>query len=160
MAEKLELLKELLNIDIDAVKAMAAADDEDGKGARKMARATYDFAVDGGAIGDIETGVYLPDNAIITRAWTDVVTTCTSATDAATIGIEIGSTDLQAAVAISAGGNRWDAGLADCATKGDDPGDPSTFVKLTAQSQIIFDIAVEAVTAGKFVLFVEYVVGA
>ncbi|MCK4499269.1 hypothetical protein KAU11_02130, partial [Candidatus Babeliales bacterium] len=33
-------------------------------------------------------GVYLPDNAIIIRAWYDVITTFESATDAGTIAIK------------------------------------------------------------------------
>jgi len=78
-----------------AVTIAAAAVDEsmladatsDALNVRRIARATYDFAVDGGAISTIGSGVTLPDNAIITKCWFDVSTTLTSATDAATIAI-------------------------------------------------------------------------
>lgn len=141
------------------LETMLAVPTTDGLNAKRTARATYDFAVDGGAISTIGSGVTLPDNAVVTRAWYDVITTFTSSTDAATIAINIPTDgDLQAATAISAGGNVYDAGLHDCATKGDDPGDPSTYIKLTDAREISWVIAVEAVTAGKLVLFVEYVV--
>src|SRR5690348_3842184 len=57
-------------------------------------------------------GVYIPSKAIITKAWVDVVTTFTSATDAATIALKVQSAnDLVAAIAISDASNVWDAGL-------------------------------------------------
>lgn len=127
--------------------------------ARRVARVTYDFSVDGGTIGTIGSGITLPDNAIITSCWYDVSTTFTSATDAATVALNIPTDgDLQAAVAISDGGNPYDAGLIACDTKGTDNDDPSTFIKTTAAREISFVIAVEDLTAGKLQLFLEYVV--
>ena len=128
----------------------------DGKNYGQQARATYNFAADGGAIGTINLGVRLPDNAIITRAWYDVLTTFTSASDAATIAINIGSTALNTAVAISTG-TPYDAGLHDMSAKGDDFSDPSTYVKLSAESELNLVAAVEALTAGKLIVFVDYV---
>ena len=150
-----------------AVTIAAAAVDEsmladatsDALNVRRIARATYDFAVDGGAISTIGSGVTLPDNAIITKCWFDVSTTLTSATDAATIAINIPTDgDLHAAIAISEGTNTWDAGIQDCDTKGNDDDSKGAYLKLTAAREISWVIAVEAVTAGKFVLFLEYVV--
>ena len=120
-------------------------------------------------------GVYLPDNAIIVRAWYDVITTFTSATDAATIAIKAESAnDLVSAIAISDGSNVWDAGLHGTLTAGTTTlteGTPNTrtqivhaadiaagFIKLTAEREIVCTVAVEALTAGKLVIFVEYVI--
>ena len=52
------------------------------------------------------SGVFIPDNAIVTNAFYEVNTTFTSdATDAGTIAISIeGADDVVAAIAISAGG--------------------------------------------------------
>jgi len=54
---------------------------------QKVALAVYDFAVDGGTAGAITLRgtAQLPDNAVVTAITYDVLTTCTSATDAATI---------------------------------------------------------------------------
>lgn len=120
-------------------------------------------------------GVYLPIKAVITRAWWDVVTTFTSATDAATIALSAQSAnDLVSAVAISAAGNVWDAGM-----HAGLPGFPAlgadaahdtqvevaalfaaTFIKMTAERELTATVAVEALTAGKAVLFVEYYISA
>lgn len=132
---------------------------DDGEIAERVLRVTYDFAVNGGAISTIASGQTLPDNAIVTHCFYHVSTTFTSSTDAATIAINIPTDgDVQAATAISAGGNVYDSGLHECATKGDDPSDPSTFIMTTDERDISFVIAVEAVTAGKLELFLKYVV--
>lgn len=77
------------------------------------AKATYDFATDGGAIGTISIGPMLPDNATAVRTYYEVITTLTSATDAAVVGLGFPTDDvagLTAGVAISNGANPWDAG--------------------------------------------------
>lgn len=127
----------------------------DGIAVKRYAKATYDFAVHGGAIGAHKLGVRIPDNAIITRSYYDVITTATSATDAATIALHAqGANDIVTATAISGVGNIWDAGL----HEGIQVGTAATMVKTTAEREITATIAVEAVTAGKFSLIVEYVV--
>lgn len=119
----------------------------------KMATAVYDFAVDGGVIGAITLAgtIGLPDNAVVT-AWTyDVLTTCTSATDAATIALSV-PTDgaLTTAIAISNAANPWDAGahLVNTALP----------KKLTAARNLQITVASEAITAGKIVFTVQYYV--
>lgn len=130
---------------------------EDGLTVKKVAVATYDFAEHGGAIGAINLGVFLPDNAVIRRAWYDVVTTFTSATDAATVALKAQTAgDIKAAVAISDVGNPWDAGNKD----GIPVDTAATAIKLTAERELVLTVATEALTAGKLVLFVEYVVSA
>lgn len=132
----------------------------DGILARKVARITWDFDVDGGATtGTLASSVSIPDNAVITSCWYDVLTTATSATDAGTMAIHIPTDgDLQAAIAISDGTNPYDSGRHTCDTKGTDPGDASTFLKTTGSRAVSFVLATEAFTAGKIQVYVEYAI--
>ena len=132
---------------------------EDGRLAKRIARVTYDFAEHGGAQGVISLGVTLPDNAIITRAWYEVITTLQSATDAATVSIDIPADDVAgivAAIAISDVSNPWDAGLFEAIQDGT----VANFsTKTTAARELQITVAGgEDITAGKFILFAEYVV--
>ena len=128
--------------------------------AHRVARATYDFDEHGGAQGVIGLGVTLPDNAIVTRAWYEVLTTLTSGgADAATVSIDIPTDDVAgivAAIAISDGTNPWAAGLHDAIQTGT----AANFAeKCTAARQISITVAGgQDLTAGKFILFAEYVV--
>jgi len=136
---------------------IASAGGVDGNTFKFLARATFD-ATAGKAIGSHGLGVSLPDNAIITRSWYEVITTFTSATDAGTIALGIPTDDvagIKAAVAISDGTNPWDAGI----VEGIQDGTAAAFsVKTTAVRELTADVAVEALTAGKLVLFCEYVI--
>jgi len=124
----------------------------------RTAVATYDFAVDGGAISTIAIGDALPDNAIVLGGFVEVQTTLTSVTDAATVALSIvGAGDIKVAIAISDGSNPWDAGTKAIVPKFNTP--ESTSVKLTAANQVDVAIAVEAVTAGKFHVTLFYVMG-
>lgn len=148
-----------------------------GNKVRQMAMATFDPS---GVTGDRTIaahglGVYIPINAWITNIWVDVITTFTSATDAGTIAISLQSAnDVIAAIAISDATNVWDAGA-----HGSKIGYPNfgadaahdsavevaalfaaTFVKMTAEREITATVAVEALTAGKANIFVEYVLSA
>ena len=129
----------------------------DGLHARRIARATYDFAVDGGAISTIGLGVTIPDNAIVVRAWYEVLTTLTSATDAATVALTIPTDDvggIVAAIAISDASNPWDAGNHEAIQTGT----VANFAnKCTAARGLSMTIATEALTAGKFILYAEYI---
>lgn len=149
----------------------------DGLGAKRILRATFDPSanINHRTVAAHGLGVSLPDNAIITGYIVDVVTTFTSATDAATIALKAeGTGDLLAAIAISDSTNMWDAGI-----HAGKPGYPSlgadaahdtqpevaalfaaSFVKTTAVREITATVAVEALTAGKAVIFVEYIIGA
>jgi len=119
-----------------------------------LARATWDFAVDGGAVGAIDLGVTLPDNAIVLDGVVDVITTLTSAGDIATIALHAeAADDIVLAVAIGTG-TPWDLGLRAIIPLGTS----ATAFKLTAARAITATIAVEAVTAGKFILLVRYVI--
>jgi len=147
----------------------------EGSSAVRVATATLDFAVDGGATGAIDLGVYIPDNAIILRAYYDVVTTFTSASDTATIklGLETQDDDaFVAAIAINDGTNPWDTGIHGTlvgfpALGADAAHDTAlevaalfagTAVKMTDERQLIATVGTDALTAGKLNLFVEYVI--
>lgn len=85
-----------------------------GLALRKSAIVVYDFAVDGGVAGTIAlTGApTIPDNAAVWVESYDVITTCTSASDAATIALQLPVDGvLTTAIAISNGSNPWDAGV-------------------------------------------------
>ena len=121
----------------------------------QIAIATYDFAVDGGAISTItpSKGYNLPDNAIILDGMVDVITTLTSAGDLATIAIQTeAANDIVTAVAIGTG-TPWDAGLRAIIPLGTN----TTAIKLTAARDIKIVIAVEALTAGKFHTILRYI---
>lgn len=134
----------------------------DGLNAARTARVTYDFATDGGAQGTIGLGVTLPDNAVIRRAWYDVQTTFTSAGDLATVALNIPTDgDLVDAIAIGDGTNPWDAGIHDivnAANVAEDIDAPTGYLKLTGAREVSIVIATEDLTAGKLILFIDYVV--
>lgn len=154
---------------------------KDGLSVPKVAVATFDTAsTDSSGISNKTVaahglGVYLPDNAVITRARYDVVTTFTSEDDSGTIALKVQSADdLVAAIAISAANpGVYDAGIRGCL-----PGSPAlgadaehntaievaalvaaSQIKLTAERELTATVAVQALTAGKLVLYVEYVLG-
>ena len=146
---------------------------QDGLTVTKLAVATFDPSGDTTKrpVAAYGLGVYLPDNAVVTRAWYDVVTTFTSAgADAGTIALHVqGAGDLVVAIAISDASDVWDAGVHACL--------PNNFaldgnamtqlamgaaraaecIKLTAERELTATVAGQALTAGKLVLYVEYV---
>lgn len=100
--------------------------------------------------------IAIPDKSIITRVYIEVLTTFTSATDAGTIALSLNAAnDVKTATAISAGGDFWDAGFHDPLQAGA----AANFIKLTAARQLTATVAVEALTAGKMLVFVDYVLG-
>ncbi len=121
----------------------------------RWAKAEYDFATDGGLVSAIDLGVTLPDNAIVVGGFYEVITTATSSGDIATGALSLeGADDILVAVAIGTG-TPFDAGNRAIVPSGVG----TTAVKLTAARALTFTIAVEAFTAGKFNVYLEYVVG-
>lgn len=125
---------------------------------KKTALAVYDFAVDGGTEGTITLAstATIPDNAVVTATTYDVVTTLTSATDAATIKLNLPTDgDLSTAIAISDGTNPWDLGthLASVIT-------PIAQKTTAARALQIITAGGENITAGKIVFAVDYYVSA
>jgi len=132
----------------------------DGRGQVHLLRVTFDpSAVSGdrtaAAHSSSET---LPDNAVVVRSYYYVATTFTSAADTATISIGYATDDVAgivAAIAINDGTNPWDAGW----HEGIQVYTAATFSEAcTAARAIDFTVAVQALTAGKLTLFLEYVI--
>jgi hypothetical protein len=159
-----------------ANKATITRTKRTGTVVKEMAVATFDPSANTAQrpVGAYGLGVYLPAKAIILRAWVDVVTTFTSAgADAGTIAIHAqAADDIIAAIAISDATNVWDAGI-----HGSKIGYPNlgadaahdsavevaalfagTMVKTTAIREITATVAVQALTAGKANIYVEYVI--
>lgn len=118
----------------------------------RLARAFYDFAVDGGTVGTLALrGDGIPTGAIIYDVVIDVQTAPTSG-GAATIGISSeGASDLQSAAAIS--GAPWSTATPKRGTLTA----TSTPIKTTAARSIAAVIGTAALTAGKFVVLVRYI---
>lgn len=153
---------------------------QDGLTVKKVLTAEFDTAgtdsagVSNKTIAAHGTGVYLPDNAIITKVWFDVITTFTSdATDAGTIALHAqGAGDLLVAIAISDASAVFDAGIhhgipGSYALGVDADHDTAlevgalkagSFLKLTAEREIVATVAVEALLLGKMVIYCEYVI--
>lgn len=119
----------------------------------KSAVAEYDFAVDGGAVGTINTrggtatfGGSLPSGAVVTSGYIEVDTALTSG-GAATVGVSLeGTNDLQAAVVIS--GAPWSTtGRKALAFSG---------AKTTVTRAPRVEVGVAALTAGKFRVVLVY----
>jgi hypothetical protein len=116
-------------------------------------RATYDYSVQGGVVGDVNLkgsdglDAVLPSGAVINDVLVDVITQPTSA-GSATIAVKAQtSADLVAATAKASF-----TGLLD----GTPVGTAATSIKLTADRTLKATIAVADLTAGKFHVFVEY----
>lgn len=123
-----------------------------GVGRRRLAVCLYDFAVDGGAVGDIALrgDSVIPSGAIITDVLIHVDTALTSG-GSATVAIKSeGAADLNAADAIS--GAPW-------STTGAKRGDLTATtapVKTTAARTVTATVGTAALTAGKFSVYVSY----
>jgi len=142
----------------DAVNEAKTADSSSTGGlyVRKFATATYDFSVDGGTEGTITLAstATIPDNAVVTAINYDVITTCTSSGDAATIKLNLPTDgDISTAIAISDGTNPWDAGahLASVIT-------PIAVKTTGARAVQIITAGGQDLTAGKIVFGIEYFV--
>jgi hypothetical protein len=119
-----------------------------------IAKATYDFAVNGGAIGTVTLPVVIPANAVIMDGMVDVLTTFTTAgANAGTVAIQVeAANDIVAAIAVSNGGNPWNAGRHDIVPVGT----AATSVKTTVARNVKVVLAVQNVTAGKMNIFLRY----
>jgi hypothetical protein len=119
-----------------------------------VAKVVFD-ATDGKAVGTHGLGLTIPKNSYVTKAYYKVITTFTSDTDAGTIALQVaGANDLTTATAISGGSNIWDSsGVVACTPTGT----MGNEISITADSEVSAVVAVEALTAGKLVLWVEWI---
>lgn len=110
----------------------------------------YDFAKDGGAVGDITLrGGKLPAGAVVTSGVIDVQTAVTGGTNATgALKVETAN-DVYAAAAVTSG---WTAGLKDTVPVGA----AAAMIKTTAASAVVLTVGTAALTAGKFVVALEY----
>ena len=128
--------------------------------ARRVQRFTISYSdlVDGSAV---VFGEFIPDNAVVTRTWYEVITTFVGDTDDSStikLGLEDQDNDVVAAVAISDVSNPWDAGFA----AGIQDDTVANFLKLSAQRKLAAtwtSNADSALTAGLMYVFVEWVQG-
>jgi hypothetical protein len=123
-----------------------------GLGRAKPAVGYYEFAQDGGAVGDIVLrGDSIPAGAIIVDALLHVDTALNSG-GSATIAIKTeGAADINAADAF--GGAPWST----TGAKRADFTATSAPVKTTAKRSIVATVGTAALTAGKFTVVVWYV---
>lgn len=137
-------------VDANVVEAKLQSPSDDSLSVKRVARATYDFDVDGGAVSAIGLGVSLPDNAVIINSFYEVITAMASSGNAGTFALSVESAnDIVTAV---------DADTVSGLVAGIPEGTLANAVKLTSEQEITFTIAVEDLTAGKVVFFLEYVV--
>ena len=137
--------------DLNVTEPKLASPGADGLNAKRIARATWDFAVEGGTKDtDIGLGVTIPDNAQVLRTWYEVITGMTSSGGNGTIsfGVEAAG-DILAPV---------DADTKSGLNDGIQDGTAANAVKTTAAKELIARIGTEDLTAGKVILFAEYVV--
>lgn len=120
-----------------------------------VVRGTYDFAVLGGAVGSLNllgpdgNKIVIPNKAIVRQVWIDIITAIVSTSNDGTISVGLNTAiDLLAAV---------DGDTLSGVTAGIPVGTAATMVKATADRTLTCAIAVHAFTAGKFNVFVEYV---
>lgn len=110
----------------------------------RVAKATYDFATHAGTVATaVGLGVLIPSGAIVLRVIGSANTAFTSA-GAATVAINIGSTEVNAATAFD---------HADYVAV-----DSHYSTPVAASGEINVDIAGAALTAGEYDIFVEYLV--
>jgi len=114
----------------------------------RVARATYDFATHGGAVGtDIGLGVYIPNGAVVTDFIT-VPNAAFTSDGAATVAMSIGTVEYNALTAF----NNADYTALTSHTA-------ITPVKNAANAEVTIDIAVADLTAGNYDIFVLYYMG-
>lgn len=116
-----------------------------------VGKATYDFAIDGGAVGDIPLGLKIPNGALVLGAYINVLTPVTGNTGA-TLALKLESAaDINAADAVT--GQPWSTTgwkLSDRNIGAQAP------IKLTAERELTATVGTAALTAGKFEVLVIY----
>lgn len=119
----------------------------------KVVKALYDFATEGGVLGDITLrGDTIPNGALILGAYVEVTTVPTSG-GAASVALKLeGAADVNAADVIS--GAPW---LTTGLKRADALGDADEGLVLTAARSVVATVAVADLTAGVFNVYVLYI---
>lgn len=148
------MLKEAANF---GFQALMPFERNNGKGLVGNAKMTFDFSVDGGAIGTITpvNSPQLPAGAIILGGVIDITTALLSG-GAATIALGLGSgaqvASLKAATAVATYALGMAVPVVPLFTA-------ATYVKVAAETQMTLTVAAFALTAGKMDVNIVYVVG-
>ena len=123
----------------------------------RMARAKYDFSVDGGAVGAITpaTNAVIPDNAIIVGGILNSTTALVGTSSTIAVGTSAGSSATSLKAATAEASYSADAILATVPVF-----TAASSVKLTAAGSITITVAVAALTAGVMEITVWYYVAA
>ena len=150
------MLKDI-NDNFDVVEPLVSGD-ADGLGVLRVARATFDLAVEANrAVGAHGLGVTLPAQAIVVGGFMEVNPALTGETDATLAMSVLSANDIQTAVAVS--GAPWSTtGRKAIVPKANTP--ESTSIKLTAAKEITATVAVAALLTGKVTVYLYYVEGA
>lgn len=116
-----------------------------------VAYAEYDFAKDGGAVGDINLrGAKLPEGAIVIRTTIHSITAIVSG-GATTIALKLQTAaDMLAATAKA-------SFSANALLDGVQVDTAATMIRCTAARTPVATVAVAAITAGKFVVAMQYI---
>jgi hypothetical protein len=126
--------------------------------AKQTAVFEYDFQKQGGPVATFFlNGPTLPNNAVISDCWIDVITVplgSGAGTAAIALGFE-STTDIQTSANFD--GAPYNAqGLVDLA--GPEPGTESGYIKTTTERGLRMTVATAVLTAGRFFVTVEYTV--
>lgn len=122
---------------------------QDGVEPLKMVVATYDFSVSGGSsAASIDLGQLLPSGAVVRRSFLDVITQPVGSGASVRITSEA-SGDILASSAVS--------GLTIGRTDGVSTGSVANMKKMTASRELYLEVFNHDLTAGKFRVYVEYV---
>lgn len=114
---------------------------------------TYDVATDGGAAGTHELGISIPDNAIVTRSYLDILTRPAHASGSAG-GSLLVQVESAADVLAAKHAGTFSVGL----LEGLQTGGVSAAFKTTAARIPKVVVTGDTLTAGKVKVFLEYVV--
>lgn len=117
--------------------------------AHNVAYGKYDFSLVGGALAtNLGVGIVLPDNAIITNVWFDTITTPTSTSDTDICFTAVSACDLEPYTAKAS----WSG-----QTQGTPDDSVTNAIKLAADTTVYFVASGASVTAGKIMVYIQYV---
>jgi len=119
----------------------------------RWAKAEYDFAANGGTVGAKDLAVTIPDNAVIVGGFIDVVTAFTDTTATATVAIHVATAD-----DIVSANSLATLGYGSTGLFSVSPSSGATAVKTSVAANITLTIATEALTAGKALVWLQYVI--
>lgn len=117
----------------------------------RVAKATWSFAANGGAISTIPLGVTIPANATMIRSWIYIKTAVTG-TSTGTIAFKCANANDIFTATDETGSS------SDTFVEGVQTGTAANFKKVTTACVVSIVIATQAMTAGVVDAFVEYVV--